>query len=34
MGTFIELRGEDGFLSRGYLALPPAGSGPGIIVQQ
>jgi dienelactone hydrolase len=34
MGMFIELRAEDGFLSRGYLALPPAGSGPGIIVQQ
>jgi dienelactone hydrolase len=34
MGVFIELRAEDGFLSRGYLALPPAGRGPGIIVQQ
>jgi hypothetical protein len=34
MGMFIELRAEDGFLSRGYLALPPAGTGPGIIVQQ
>jgi carboxymethylenebutenolidase len=34
MGIFIELRAEDGFLSRGYLALPPAGRGPGIIVQQ
>jgi carboxymethylenebutenolidase len=34
MGMFIELRAEDGFLSRGYLARPPAGNGPGIIVQQ
>ena len=34
MRMFIELRAEDGFLSRGYLALPPAGRGPGIIVQQ
>jgi hypothetical protein len=34
MGRFIKLRAEDGFLSRGYLALPPAGRGPGIIVQQ
>lgn len=32
MGVFMELRAEDGFLSRGYLAL--AGRGPGIIVQQ
>jgi dienelactone hydrolase len=31
---FVELRAEDGFLSRGYLARPPAGRGPGIIVQQ
>jgi carboxymethylenebutenolidase len=30
---FTELRADDGFLSRGYLAVPPSGSGPGIIVQ-
>jgi carboxymethylenebutenolidase len=34
MGMFIELRAKDGFLSRGYLARPPAGRAPGIIVQQ
>ena len=34
MGMFIDLRVGDGFLSRGYLARPPAGSGPGIVVQQ
>jgi len=34
MGMFVDLRAEDGFLSRGYLARPSAGSGPGIVVQQ
>ena len=34
MGRFIELRAEDDSLFRGYLALPPVGKGPGIIVQQ
>ena len=33
-GKFIEITAEDGFRLRAYQALPPSGTGPGLLVQQ
>jgi len=33
-GKFVEVTGTDGFRFRAYQVLPPAGRGPGLVVQQ
>ena len=34
MGEFIDVTAKDGGRFRAYLALPPAGKGPGLVVGQ